>query len=454
MSSTSICPKPGPAPSLSGRSFSRRAFLRAALGASVLPTLVPASALGLNGNVAPSNRIVVASIGMGIIWDMFLRRKDTQFVAACDVQRARRENAKGIVDEYYGNNDCRDYNDFRELLARPDIDAVYIATPDHWHATMTIAAARAGKHVYCQKPLTRTIAEGEAVVRVVRDHDIIFQHGTQQRHDVKMLFGCELVRNGYIGELKHVKIGSPQGQVCGPQPVEPVPDGVDWNMWLGPAPWAPYTTRRMRAHDWYFFSDYSIGYIAGWGVHHADSAQQACGLDDTTGLIEVDARGQFPKDGPFDTPHRWNMNYRFANGVTWNWTDTPAWDPLPDWNDPVRHKMGIRLEGTEGWVFIWRGMVDAHPKSLLNVKIGPHDKVRLVQPGGEPIPDFIECVKRHQQTCAPADVGHRSTTLCSLGAISMQLGRKVLWDPANEQFVNDPQADRLRSRAMREPWTL
>jgi predicted dehydrogenase len=440
-------------PSVSVR-FSRRAFLRTALGAAIAPTLIPASVLGLDGRAAPSNRVVVASIGMGVVWDIFMRRSDTQLVAVCDVQRTRREAAKRVVDDYYKNRDCSAYNDFRELLARPDVDAVYIATPDHWHALVTIAAARAGKHVYCQKPLTRTIAEGQAVVQAVRRHGIVFQHGTQQRHDPKMLFGCELVRNGYIGQLKHVKIGSPQGQICGPQPIEPVPEGLDWDMWLGPAPWSPFTARRLRAHDWYFISDYCMGYIAGWGVHHADSAQQACGLDEPTGLIEVEARGEFPPDGLFDNPYRWDMDYRFANGVTWNWTDTPSWEPLENWNDPVRHRMGVRLEGTEGWVFIWRDLVDAHPKSLLQVGIGPHDRVRLVRPGGEPIPDFIECVRRHERTCAPVEIAHRSTTLCSLGAISMLLRRKVLWDSAKEEFVNDLQANRLKSRAMREPWRL
>lgn len=437
-----------------GSGLSRRAFLQTALSATIAPSFIPASALGLDGRPAPSNRIVVAAIGLGFAWDMFLRRNDTQFVAVCDVQKARRESGKRLVDDFNKNQDCRACNDFRDVLARPDIDAVYVATPDHWHPLVTIAAARAGKHVYCQKPLTRTIAEGQAVVQAVRRHNIVFQHGTQQRHDPAMLFGCELVRNGYIGQLKHVKIGSPQGQVCGPQPIEPVPEGLDWDMWLGPAPWSPFTSRRIRSHDWYFISDYCLGYIAGWGVHHADSAQQASGLDDPGGLIEVDARGEFAPDGLFDNPHRWNMNFRFANGVTWNWTDTPAWEPVEGWNDPVRHRMGIRLEGTAGWVFIWRGVVDAHPKSLLQIRIGAHDRVRLARPGGEAIPDFIECVRNHQRTCAPVEVAHRTTTLCNLGAISMLLRRKVVWDPVKEEFVNDAEANRLRSRAMREPWTL
>ncbi len=438
----------------SQRPLRRRAFLRGALAAGIAPWIIPASALGRDGATAPGNRVVMAAIGLGFGWPMFLKRKDTQFVAVCDVQHSRREKGRSTVNENYGNADCAAYNDFREVLARPDIDAVYIATPDHWHALVTIAAARAGKAVYCQKPLTRTIAEGQAVVQAVRRHNIVFQQGTQQRHDPKILFGCELVRNGYIGQLKHVKIGSPEGRTMPPQAPEPVPTGLDWDMWLGPAPWTPFTSCRGRAHDWYFISDYCMGYIAGWGVHHADSAQQASGLDDPSGPIEVDARGEFPKDGPFDTPYRWNMNYRFANGLTWNWTDTSAWEPQPNWTDPKRHRMGIRLEGTEGWVFIWRGLVEAHPKSLLDVKIGPNDKVRLAQPGGEPIPDFIQCVREHRRTCAPVEIAHRSTTLCSLGAISMQLARKVTWNPVREEFIGDPEAARLTSRAMREPWCV
>jgi hypothetical protein len=441
--------------------LSRRAFLRRSLAASVAPLVLPGAVLGLNGAVAPSNRIVVGSIGLGFAWHMFLRRNDTQFVAVCDVQQSRRTNGKRMVDEHYGNDQCAAYNDFREVLARRDIDAVYIATPDHWHSVITIAAARAGKAVYCQKPLTRTIAEGQAVVEAVRRHNIVFQHGTQQRHDQRMLFGCELVRNGYIGQLTHVKIGSPEGIVLPPQPSEPVPAGLDWDMWLGPAPAAPFSPFRIRAHEWYFLSDYCMGYIAGWGIHHADSAAQGTGVDVPAGPIEVDARGEFPVEGPLDTPFRWDMKYRFSNGVTWHWTDTDIGNPQKRGIVPaqqersrVRHPMGVRFEGSEGWVFIWRGVVDAHPKSLLNVKIGPNDKVRLVQPGGEPIPDFIQCVREKRPTCAPVEIAHNSTNLCSIAAIGMELRQKIVWDPAREQFVNNPEANRLKSRAMREPWHL
>ena len=437
-----------------GRKTNRRRFLQWGCGtgaALALPRWVPGTALGLDGSTAPSNRIQIAAIGLGFAWPMFLGRDDVRYVAVCDVRKERRDAGKAQVEEKQGPGTCAAYNDFREVLARDDVDAVYIATPDHWHALITIAAAKAGKHVYCQKPLSRTIAEGRAVVDAVNRYGIVFQHGTQQRHDSQMLFGCELVLNGYIGQLQHVKIGSPQGQVCGPQPVEPVPEGLDWEMWLGPAPWAPFTSLRIQSHPWYHISDYSLGYIAGWGVHHADSAMQGSGLDAYAGPVEIDARGEFPAEGLFDNPHRWNMNYRFASGVTWNWTDTPSWEPKKDWNDPVRHPMGIRFEGTDGWVFIWRGEVDAHPKKLLQVQIGPRDKVQLREnlPG-----DFIDCVRQGRRTCAPVEVAHRSTTLCSIAAIGMLLGRKLTWDPVREEFVNDEEANRLRARHMREPWSI
>ncbi len=432
----------------------RRSFLKLvcqAGAAMALPCIVPGRALGLDGGTSPSNRINLAVIGLGYGWQMFLR-EDVQYVAVCDVQKNKREAAKSHIEARQGSGTCATYNDFREVLARKDVDAVYIATPDHWHSLVTIAAARAGKHVYCQKPLTRTIAEGQAVVDAVKRYGIVFQHGTQQRHDDKMLQGCELALNGYIGELKHVKIGSPAGATCPPQPTEPVPAGLDWEMWLGPAPWAPFTPKRIQSHPWYHISDYSMGYIAGWGVHHADSAMQGSGLDDYSGQVEIDARGIFAPDGLFDNPHRWQMHYSFAGGPTWHWTDCVG-DGFgsrasSDW---PQNRMGVTFEGSEGWVYIWRNEVDAYSKKLLSVRLGPDDKVRLREnmPG-----DFIDCVRQGRRTCAPVDVAHRSTTLCSIAAIGMQLGRKLIWDADRERFVGDDQADRLRARPMRGRWDV
>jgi predicted dehydrogenase len=432
----------------------RRAFLKTGLGAAAvaaLPPAIPASALGLAGRTAPSNRVTMAAIGLGFGWPMFLR-EDARYLAVCDVQRDRREQGKAHVDGVQKSTDCRAYRDFRDVLAREDIDAVYVATPDHWHALVTLAAVRAGKHVYCQKPLTRTIAEGRAVVEAVRRYGVVFQHGTQQRHDPQMLLGCELVLNGYVGRLKDVRIGSPAGPSTSPWKPEPVPVGLDYEMWLGPAPWAPFTPLRIAAHPWYHISDYCTGYIAGWGVHHADSAVQGSGLDHDDGPIEIDARGIFPAEGLFDNPYRWQMRYRFASGLTWHWTDCEG-DGFgsragPDW---PQNRMGITLEGSEGSVFIWRGQVDAQPKSLLKVQIGPDAKVQLRRPLRG---DFLDCVRNRLPTCAPVEVAHRSTTLCSIGAISMLLRRKLTWDPVKEEFLGDEEANRLRSRAMREPWHL
>lgn len=438
----------------SHRKTHRRQFLKTALGAGAavaLPGIVPASALGLEGKTAPSNRLGMAAIGMGFAWNMFVR-DDVHFVAVCDVRKDRRDAARALVDQRQGGHDCAAVHDFREVLARRDVDAVYIATPDHWHALVTVAAARAGKHVYCQKPLTRTIAEGRAVVEAVRRHGIVFQHGTQQRHDPRMLFGCELVRNGHIGQLKHVRIGSPSGSVCEPQATQPVPPGLDWEMWLGPAPWAPFTPLRIASHPWYHISDYSLGYIAGWGVHHADSAMQGSGLDDNLDPIEIEARGIFPENGLFDNPWRWQMHYRFAGGLTWHWTDCFG-DGFGSKAEPgwPQHRMGIEFEGTEGKVFIWRGQVEAEPKSLMDVRIKPDAKVQLLR-GLEG--DFVRCVREGRRTCAPVEVAHRATTLCSIAAIAMLTGRKQVWDPRTETFHSDDEANRLRTRAMREPWWL
>jgi len=426
----------------------RRRFLKTAAVAG-LPIFVPGSVLGLSGETAPSNRIQMAAIGLGFGWPMFLR-EDVRYVAVCDVRRERRDQGVAMVESKQGAGSCRAFGDFREVLDQESVDAVYIATPDHWHAVITTAAARAGKHIYCQKPLTRTVAEGRAVVDAVRRYGVVFQHGTQQRRDARMLLGCELVRNGYIGQLRHVKIGSPAGATSSHQPVEPVPPELDWEMWLGPAPWAPFTPLRTKSHPWYHISDYSMGYIAGWGVHHADSAMQGSGLDDYAGPVEIDARGVFPEEGLFDNPYRWQMHYKFSSGLIWHWTDcegdgfgSRAGEGWP------QHRMGITFEGTEGRVFIWRGQVDAHPKSLLDVSIGSDAKIplRLTLPG-----DFIHCVRHGLRTCAPVEVAHRSTTLCSIGAIGMLTGRKLVWDPMREEFPADDEANRLLTRAPREPW--
>ena len=421
--------------------ISRRRFLQTASASLAVPTVLPAAVLGRDGQIAPSNRILMAAIGLGFAWDHWLNYPDARLMAVCDVRQDRRAAAKRAVDARYGGSDCAATNDFREVLARDDIDAVYIATPDHWHALITVAAAQAGKDIYCQKPLTHTVAEGQAVRRAVQRSGVVFQHGTQQRSEWSFRRAAELVLNGRIGRLHTIRLGVPSGRSLGPQNVEPVPPGFDYDMWLGPAPWAPYTTARCTGpHTWYFISDYCVGYIAGWGVHHLDSAMQGNGSD-LTGPVEVDGQGVFPVNGLYDTPVKWRVDYRFANGVTVIDTDV------------TQNDMGIWYEGTEGRVFCWRGgRLETEPVGLRDSVLRPQE-VRVYE-SDDHYQNFLDCIRSRQPTAAPVEVAHHSTTLCNIGAISMVLGRKLHWDATGERFVDDDEANRLLSSPMRPPWHL
>ncbi len=447
--------------------YSRRDFLRRATAACAVPMFVPAAVLGRHGAVPPSEHITLAAIGLGFAWDTGLYTADTRLLAVCDVQRDRRENAARAVNQHYGNQDCRPCNDFREVLSRDDIDAVYIATPDHWHALITISAARAGKDIYCQKPLSHTVAEGRAVVEAVRRYGVIFQHGTQHRSEWAFNAARELVRGGYIGQLQTIRLGLPGGTQLPPQPIEPVPDGFDYDLWLGPARWAPYTTRRcFGVHSWYFISDYCVGYIAGWGVHHLDSAQHGHGTDDT-GPTVIRSRAIFPTDGLYDTPIHYRVDFQYEDGVTMICTDVTdgGWSRgagiHPDRIREVhgdafqKHLFGVRFEGTEGSIFVWRGgRLDTTPGSLR--QLVEHDAPRTETPNTtlDHFQNWVDCIRTRRDPTAPVEVGHRSTTLCNIGTISMVLGRELQWDPVREEFSNDAEANRLLACPMRSPWQL
>ncbi|MBE7558605.1 Gfo/Idh/MocA family oxidoreductase [bacterium] len=434
------------------KTTTRRQFVQSSLAlgsALAFPAVIPASALGLDGTTAPSNRVTMGVVGCGFGSDHWSRY--ARVLAVCDVKRERRLERAAFYNREYGAQDCRAYEDYREVLERDDIDCVYIATPDHWHALVAIAAARAGKAIYCQKPLTLTFREGVAVRDAVNRYGVVFQHGTQQRSDPRMVFGCELVLNGRIGQLKNVEIVMPAGAAIDPQPVQPVPDGFNYDMWLGPAPWAPYTHLRTTGdwHSWYFISDYCLGHLSGWGVHHIDSAQQGTGADDS-GPVEVDARGEFPTKGLYDAAITWRIRCTFADGVVWNVIDTVTGRDFCRRFNSVDG--GVLFEGTEGWVFIWRGVVDAHPKHLLRERIHP-DETNLYHSSNH-YQNFIDCVRSGARTAAPVEYGHRSTTICVLSDISMRLGRPLRWDAAKEEIVDDPAATRMLSRAYRQPWVL
>ncbi len=423
---------------------SRRAFLKQLAGAGAalaFPTILPARVLGAN---APSNRITFGAIGTGGQGkhDLrgFLDRADTQFLAVCDVDRAHRDEAKRIVDQHYGNTECAAYNDFRELLARRDIDAVLITTPENWHSLITIAAAKAGKDIYCEKPFAPNIVEGRAAADAVRRYGVVLQVGSQERSRAGGRFACELARNGYLGRLHTIRVNLPTDRrTCPPQPPEPVPEGFDYDMWLGPAPWEPYT--RLRCHrNFRWIQDYSIGELIDRGAHVGDLAQWGNGTDHS-GPIEIEGRGEFPTEGLWDTAIAYEIQAKFANGVTMHITS----------NAP----RGVRFEGDSGWVFygVHGGELEASSPSLLKVQFGPNDR-RLYDDTNHHQQNFINCIRTRQQPIAPAEAGHRTGSLCYLANIALLTGRKLRWDPSSEHFLNDPAADALRGRAMRAPWTI
>jgi predicted dehydrogenase len=311
---------------------------------------------------------------------------------------------------------------------------VDIATPDHWHALVGIAACEAGKDVYCQKPLTLTIAEGRALANAVRRYGRVFQVGSQQRSESNFRFACELVRNGYIGKVHTVRTGFGYGPTCGWEPDQDPPPGLDWNMWLGPAPYVPYTPRRCL-YDFRWFYDYSGGKMTDWGAHHNDIAQWGLGMDES-GPVKIEGEGRFPTEGLFDTAVWFNIEYTYANGV----------------KVICGEGHGARLEGTDGWVHVDRGFLEAEPKDLLDIELKPSDIHLYNSPGH--YRDFHNCIRTRQKPICDVEIGHRSVTVCHLGTIAIRLGRTLHWDPETEQFVGDEEANRWVNKPMRPPWHL
>ena len=436
----------------------RRQFLKssaaAAASAALLgPTIVPASVFGAD---SPSNRITTGFIGVGRMGmgDMreVLGLKQAHVIAVCDVDSKRVESARKTVEAHYSRQDsggaykgCRPYGDFRELVAQTDIDAVCIATPDHWHVLPAIAAAKAGKDIFLQKPLSLTIEEGRVLSDTVRRYGRVFQVGSQQRSDSRFHQACELVRNGRIGKLHTVKVGFGTDPATDPQPIMSVPDGLDYEMWLGPAPWAAYTEKRVHPESgygrpgWLRIQDYGAGMITGWGAHHNDIAQWGMGTE-YTGPVQIEGQAEYPKDGLWNVHGDFRIEYTYANSVKVICADNK------------KNKQGILFEGTEGWVYVKRGQIDAQPKSLLSSTIGP-DEIRLYKSNGHKA-NWLDCIKSRAETVAPVEVAHRSCSVCLLGDIAMRLGRKLKWDPEHERFTNDDQANRMVSQPMRSPWGL
>jgi predicted dehydrogenase len=386
--------------------------------------------------------IGVGSQGSGNM-NGFLNKRDARVLAVCDVDRRHRDGAKQRVDEKYGNSDCATYHDFRELIARDDIDALSLALPDHWHSIPVIMAARAGKDMYGEKPLARTIHEGKTMVAAVKHYDRIWQTGSWQRSVGRFRKACELVINGRIGKVSTVEVGLPTGGSTGNPPVSPVPEGLDWDFWLGPAPWRPYMKYGGRAPhwDWRWIMDYSGGQLTDWAGHHIDIAHWGLGLD-RTGPVQVEGKGQYPSDGIYDAPTQYKFTCKYANGIVM----TVANDKQ------VPKGMGTCWYGEKGWIHVNRGGLHASDPKVLDEVIGANE-TRLYE-SRDHQQNFLDCVKSRKETITPIDIAYRSISVGHLGEIAMLLGRKVQWNPDKQEFVNDEAANRLMSRPMRSPWTL
>jgi len=419
------------------QSVSRRQFLKGAAALAAAPYVLSAPAWG---RPAPSARITLGMIGIGNMGGGHLHtlvhNRDFQIVAICDVDRTKREKAKQTVEETYAAENtsgtfkgCDIYNEFELLLARPDIDAVLIAVPDHWHALIAIAACRAGKDVYSEKPLSLTIAEAQQMVRAVRRYGRVFQTGSQQRSSPEFRLACELVRSGRIGRVHTVNVG-----IGGPSqekylPEEPVPDGFDWDRWLGPTPWYPYNAERCSGSysgGWRLIRNYSGGMMTDWGAHHFDIAQWGLGMDGT-GPVEII---------PPNLAEAKTLTYKYANGVT------------------MYHggANGILFTGTDGKIEVNRGYFKTWPESIGREPLGPNDVHLYESPGHHQ--DWLNCIRNRQRPIADVAIGASSITVCHLGNIAWWLGRRLQWDPEKQEIIGDELASRWLDRPKRAPWRL
>jgi len=426
------------------RTLTRRGFLKAAAGTSAaavaLPQIVPARVLGAD---APSNKIQMGAIGLGGMGsgDLggFLGDQRIRVVGVCDVDKGHRERAKKRVDDRYKSDACKAYHDYRELIGRGDLDAVMTALPDQWHAMPAIAAAKAGCDIHGQKPFARSIREGRAMCNAVQRYGRIWQTGSQQRSDGRFRFASELVINGRIGKVSRAEVGLPTGGGGGSTAPKPVPAGLDWDFWLGPAPWRPY--QGFGPHwNWRWIMDYSGGQLTDWCGHHVDIAHWGLGLD-RTGPVSIEPiKAVYPTEGLYDVPIVYHFLCKYANGVEISVASNRI------------QPQGVKWIGDKGWVYVRRGFIDAEPKSLLREKIGAGE-IHLYNSGGHKR-NFVDCILSRKETICPAEIGHRSISVGLLGEIAMLSGRTIRWNPAKEEILNDPGASALLGRAYREPWQL
>jgi predicted dehydrogenase len=412
----------------------------------VIPQIIPSTALGMGGRLTPSNRLVMGAIGTGSqgksnMRDFLELNKEVQFVALCDVDTNNLQKAKTLADAAYANNDCRTYGDYREFLEKEKLDAVCIALPDHWHGIIYTAAVEKKLHVYGEKPICRTIRDGQTIVKAVQKNKITWQTGSWQRSRPNFHRGAELAINGRIGKIHHIEVGLPNGnRGIGTPPVKDVPKELNWDMWLGPAPKVAY--RGVSHWNWRWILEYSGGQLTDWAGHHIDIANWGAGLEHT-GPVEIVGEGVYPREGIYNVPVEYDFNCKYANGIEMRVCNEGR----------LEKGSGTTWYGDKGWIHVNRGetLFASDPKILEEV-IGENE-IHLIKSDNH-WQNFVDCVRSGEKTIAPIEVAYRAISVALLGEIAMQTGQKIQWDPEKEEIIGNPMAARLLDRPYRSPWQL
>ena len=427
----------------------RRHFLKSILAAGCTPLLVPSRVLGTAGQTPPSGKINVGVIGVGAqgTGDMrgFLQQDDVRVTAICDVNKRNLANARKIIAEAYGQDQVKEYSDFRQLNADTSIDAVLMALPFHWHSIPALDAILHGKHIYHEKPMALSFEESRRVRAAVRKKGIVFQFGTQQRSETKFRWACELALNGRLGKLKEIQVSVPAGITSPLFPEQPVPEHMDWNRWVGPAAMTPFNEAKLKRPNHENISNFSLGMIACWGIHHLDIAQWGNGTDGT-GPISVQGSGEFPKSGSCDAILKWRVGFEFAKAAPVTF--------VSDGTEGFEH--GIRFIGESAWVHVRRGDIKAPTESFLSDPQNQCGEMPIKLPASSHhTRNFLDAIKNRTRPICDIETAVHSDTLCQLALLAVKQGRKLQWDPKAERFTNDEAANAmLQPRTFRGEWKL
>jgi len=447
----------------------RRQFIKQTAFAAAVPTIISSAALGMGNTPAPSGRVNLGFIGVGGRGDRLMKgalyNKNAQVVAVCDCFGSKRKKALETIKDIYtkegrqADAGAKAYADFRELLARKDIDGVVIATPDHWHVPISMSALKAGKDMYVEKPLGVSVDYGFKLRKLVQDKGAIFQYGTQQRSDYYFRFACELARNGYIGKVESIDAWCPSlgysPNVAKEYPIDTPtktpPADLDYERWIGPAPMKPYNDIRVTTLGAWHIYDYALGFIAGWGAHPLDIAQWGNNTDQTA-PISYEGTGKANEGTLFDTIGIWDINCKYANGVKMHFMDQSTAMPVVKKYHPDPNGHGTTFHGSEGWVSVRRGALHVSDEKLRRIKLKDSD-TGLYQ-SKDHMGNFVDCIKTRKKPISTIEAAVQSDLISHLSHAVVRLNRPIKWDPKKEQIIGDDEAAKALNRKMRSPWSV